>query len=182
MYIHFTCSLNSWFFKLIVELLKVLAFMHPCVQCHNVPDPRVSIALYLHHFVWWLVAQFLLLFQFAMSWGPCILVQCIAVDLRPLHTTAKEGAGSVLFWSRTCTRSNRHVSCCTSKCCTRNWKRCILKSPLPHHHYHGFWHLTWPTSEHCKVQILTNEEARSPPSTGYYCLQNALNNACTIVQ
>jgi len=25
-----------------------------------------------------------------MSWGPCILVQCIAVDLRPLRTAAKE--------------------------------------------------------------------------------------------
>jgi len=35
-----------------------------------------------------------------MSWGPCILVHCIAVDLRPLHTTANESAGSVFFGHR----------------------------------------------------------------------------------
>lgn len=128
-----------------VELLKALALVHPSIQCQNIPDSHICIALYLDHFVWWLVAQFLLLFQFAMSWGPWILVHCTAVDLRPLRTTAKEGARSVLFWSRTCTRSDRHVSRCTSKCCTWSWKCCILKSPLPHHYYCGFWHLTWPT-------------------------------------
>lgn len=38
------------------------------------------------------------LFQFALSQGVCILVQCLAVSMRFSLTTFSEGPGNVLLW------------------------------------------------------------------------------------
>jgi hypothetical protein len=45
-------------------------------------------------------------FQFAVSGGPCVLVQCVAVNIRFLFAIFKWGAGNIFVRSQTRATSN----------------------------------------------------------------------------
>ena len=56
-----------------------------------------------------------MLFHFALSQGPRVLVISIAVNIKFLLIIFKEGAGNVFLWLQMHITSNKHFIHCTSE-------------------------------------------------------------------
>jgi hypothetical protein len=54
-------------------------------------------------------AQHLPPFQFAMSWGPHVLIHCTAINIRHLLTMFTEGTGNAFLWLADKGHTNKHV-------------------------------------------------------------------------
>lgn len=67
------------------------------------------------HHAWQHPAQHLLLFHAAVIQGPCVVFQCIAVNITFLLTIFKESTGNVFLWMADTRHIHRHVSYHTSE-------------------------------------------------------------------